>query len=333
LGKTRTYYPRVDVSALVVTWNSAQDIAACIDAALGQEGVDLEVIVVDNASSDDTLTVLAQYADDPRVTVLPQDRNLGYADGNNLAARHATGRHLLLLNPDCEMAPDCAWLLLRHLETTPGCGAAAAQLTFPDGTPQSFARREATVSVTVWAFLETLRRVDIRLMGNRHMLHRIYADVPFDGPTAVDCPAAACVLLPRAVVDDPLLDPRLPLFFNDGDLYRRLRRKGLSAQVVPAASAVHRYGSSVAEVPSARRRAEMVAGLRIYLEQSWPAPLRALLWVLLLLDALVCLPLRRTRTMAIGTLGGLGLPGGAPPWLTPTRPAAAGRTRPAAPRR
>lgn len=308
----------MDVSALVVTWNSARDIASCIDAALAQRGVTLEVVVVDNASTDATREVLQRYSGETRVTVIAQPTNLGYAEGNNVAARLARGRHLLLLNPDCEMAPDCAKQLVAHLDGTPGAGAAAAVLSYPDGRPQSFLRRDVSFGVACWAFLETGRRVDGKLFGGRHQAYRIYAELdgmPVAEPVEVDCPAAACVLIPRALAGAQLFDPRLPLFFNDAALYRRLRGRGYLVQVVPAAVAVHHYGASVAELPSARRRAEMVGSLRRYVSPVWSTPTAALLWLLLVLDALACLPLRRTRPLARGTLGGLGLPGGERPWL------------------
>jgi hypothetical protein len=316
----------VDVSALVVAWNSAEDLRACLDAALAQEGVELEVVVVDNASTDGTAQVLAAYRDHARVTVLPQHENLGYAEGNNVAARHARGRHLLLLNPDCQLEPGCARDLVKHLDTSPGTGAAAALLRYPDGRPQSFLRRDATFGVSVWAFLEIGRRLDARAFGGRHQAHRIYAEldgVDLPAPVEVDCPAAACVLVPRALAGAELFDPGLPLFFNDADLYRRLRARGYRVEVLPTAQAVHRYGGSVNEVPSGRRRAEMIASLRRYVGTAWPTHAAALLWLLLVLDALACLPLRRTREAGRGTLGALGLPGGVHPWLAVVPPPAA----------
>lgn len=309
----------MDVSALVVTWNSAADVAACLDAVLAQEGVALEVVVVDNASQDGTLEVLRRYQDDPRVTVLPQPENLGYAGGNNLAARQARGRHLLLLNPDCAVEPGCLRALVEALDETPGLGAAAALLRYPDGTPQSFLRRDVSLGVACWAFLEVPRRLDGRLLRGRHHAHRAYRELDGVVPTElvdVDCPAAACVLVPRALAGEQLFDPQLPLFFNDAELYRRLRDKGYRVALAPGATAVHRYGASVAEVPSARRRAEMIAALRRYVSPVWSTPTAALLWLLLVLDALACLPLGRTREAARGTLGGLGLPGGSAPWLS-----------------
>ncbi|MCW2542743.1 MAG: glycosyl transferase [Frankiales bacterium] len=314
---------RVDVSALVVTWNSANDIAGCVDAALAQRGVELEVVVVDNASTDGTQEVLARYADEPRVRVLLQSQNLGYAEGNNLAAAHAGGRHLLLLNPDCTPDPDCAAVLLQHLESTSDCGAAAAVLRYPDGRHQSFLRRELTFAGSCWAFLEVGRRLDTRFWHGSHQAWRIYADLDDlrpDAPFAVDCPAAACVMLPTALVGDRLFNPRMPLFFNDAELYRRLRAQRYQVVVVPGATAVHAYGTSVAAVPSGRRRAEMVASLREYLRPVRSRGARTALWLLLVLDALVCMVPARTRPLARGTLGGLGLPGGVPPWLAPVPP-------------
>lgn len=308
----------MDVSALIVTWNSGDDVAACLDAVLSQEDVDVEVVVVDNASDDGTVAVLARYADDPRVTVLLQDTNLGYAAGNNLAAEQARGRHLLLLNPDCQVAEGCLPALVAHLEAEPARGAAAALLRYPDGRPQSFLRRDATPSVVFWGFVEVGRRLDARLFRGRHLRHRVYGELDSASPVApiaVDCPAAACVLLPRALAGDRLFDPELPLFFNDADLYRRMRARGYSVELVPSAHAVHRYGGSVNTVPDGRRRAEMIASLRRYVSPVWSTPLLALLWLVLVADALVCLVPRRTRGTGRGTLGGLGLPGGTAPWL------------------
>ncbi len=312
----------MDASALIVTWNNAADISTSIDAALAQHDVDLEVVVVDNASTDGTQGVLSRYADNPRVTVVLQSENLGFAAGNNLAATHARGRYLLLLNPDCAPDPSCAAVLRDYLESHPECGAAAAMLRYPDGRGQSFLRREATFALVFFCFLEVGRRLDRIFCKGRHLARRIYAEldgvVP-DPAVSVDCPAAACVMLPAALVAERFFDPELPLFFNDGELYRRLRGTGYDVVAVGAATAIHTYGTSVAEVPSARRRAEMVASLRAYLRPVWSGPLRAALWLLLLADALACLAFTRTRDVGRGTLGGLGLPGGAPPWLAHAR--------------
>jgi GT2 family glycosyltransferase/acetyltransferase-like isoleucine patch superfamily enzyme len=314
----------VDLSALVVTWNSVDDVADCLDAALAQEDVGLEVVVVDNASTDGTREVLARYSSHPKVRILLQEQNLGYAAANNLAASHAAGRYLLLLNPDCEMAPDCSRRLLDHLEDQPGCGAAAAVLSYPDGRPQSFLRRDVSFPVAFWAFLESARRVDLKWRGGKHQAHRIYSEldgVVLTEPMAVDCPAAACVAVPRSVVTTELFDPLLPLFFNDAELYRRLRLRSYTVDLVPTARAAHRYGASVAIVPSERRRAETVASLRRYVSPAWSMVACSTLWLLLAIDALVCLTFPQTRAVGRGTLGGLGWRGAPTPWLSAIPPA------------
>ena len=318
------------VSVLVVTYGHEDEVAECLEAVLAQDVVGgLEVVVVDNASTDATLEVLYGFAD--RITVLAQDSNTGYAPATNAAAKAAAGELLLLLNPDCVLDVGCVQVLVDHLDTTPGVGAASALLRYPDGRPQLFCRRDLTPASVLWDLTELGRRWDRRWRADAGRRERRYADA-FDagGPTdvtVVDCPAAACVLLWRAPVRTQLMSPELPLFFNDGDLYDRLRAKSYEVHLVPTATATHGYSTSLQRLVAAPKRAEFVASMRVWARRWWPVRRRALLWVLLLLDAATSalLSLRgpdrsRVRAHARGTLGGLGLPGGVPPWLSVVPP-------------
>ena len=316
------------VSALVVTYNHEHEVGSCVDAALAQElgDAELELVVVDNASTDATLAALDAYRD--RITVVPQEVNRGYAAGVNAAFAASRGDWVLLLNPDAVMDPGCLRALLGHLRATPGAGAAAAWLRDEGGTPQRFARREIDLRAVAWTFTASGRALDAR-RGGRHQKRRVYEDEwsrPVSAPFPVDCPAAACVLVRRALLEPRPMDPALPLFFNDAELWRRLRAAGWQLDVVPAAGAAHAGATSVSRTDRVRIRAEWVASTRRYLAPALGPAGRGALWTLFFLDAAVCgvrSAVRRGDDEAAltfrATLGGLGLPGGPPPWLTPVR--------------
>ena len=253
--------------------------------------------------------------------------NRGFAAAVNAAFRVAGGDHVLILNPDCVMDRGCAAALHAHLVAHPAVGLAAALLRDPDGTPQLFARRDLRLSGALLGFTSIGRRVDAR-RGGRALAGRRYEDLWSGGPprepVAVFCPAAACVLAARRDLAPAPFDERFPLFFNDGDLCARLAQRGRRAEIVPAATAQHGYGTSVARAQHAdpaRMRAEWVASMRTYAGRWWPRPARAALLALLLADAVagaaLCLARREDPREVRGTLGGLGLPGGPPPFLTP----------------
>ena len=104
--------PRPDISVVIVSWNVRELLAKCLDSFravanlsiqpeqhLGRMGSrTLDVWVVDNASQDDTVALLAERY--PWVQVIASERNLGFTAGNNLALRQCQGRYVLLLNPD-----------------------------------------------------------------------------------------------------------------------------------------------------------------------------------------------------------------------------------------
>jgi GT2 family glycosyltransferase len=328
-----------ELSVLVVTYNHGGEIEACLDAALAQggDGLAVEVIVADNGSQDETAArVRAREPDGVRLVEMGSNR--GFAVAMNVAFRVCTGEHVLILNPDCVMDPGCAAALREHLVARPDVALAAALLHDPDGSPQLHARANAGLAGILWTFTTVGRRVDASLRGGRALAARRYEDLWADGPprepVAVFCPAAACVMAARRDLEPAPFDERFPLFFNDGDLCARLTAAGRGIEIVPAATAAHGYGTSVKRAQSAdpaRMRAEWVASLRRYAARHWRRPQRAALTVLLLADAVasaaLCLVHREDPREVRGTLGGLGLPGGPPPLLTPVRSVAARRAR------
>lgn len=327
---------RRTVAVLVVTYNHEDEIVPCIQAALDQGDGDfeVEVVVVDNGSRDATMARLDTFGD--RIRLVGLAHNTGYAEGVNTAFAISTGDPVLLLNPDAIMDPGCIAALLAHLDAEPRSGGAGALLR-DLGTEglQRFCRRDPDLRAVAWTMTEMGRRLDAK-RGMPMLNHRRYETewkAGIDGPISVDCPAAACVLVRRELMGPRPLDPDLPLFFNDAELWRRIRRQGFTLDVIPAAGATHGYGTSVKKLDDDRRRAEWIAALRLYLAPELSRPKRALLVAMLLGDAAAAMVLLKlgkgletTHAEIRGTLGGLGLPKGASPWLTPVgRRARAGR--------
>src|SRR5688572_16305853 len=111
----------IDVSIIIVNYNTASLIPDCINSILQQQGVQCEIIVVDNASQDNSAEVL-QSLGNPIIPILNKD-NLGFGKANNQAARQAKGRYVFLLNPDASLqSPDGLRGLIAFMETNPNYG-------------------------------------------------------------------------------------------------------------------------------------------------------------------------------------------------------------------
>src|SRR5664279_3722225 len=108
------------VSVLIVTWNSAQFLPQCFASLDRQDYLDLEVVVIDNASTDGTRDLLRPR--EAQWRVIYNDRNVGFAAGQNQAIRAATGEWLLCLNPDVLLADDFVSRLLEAGSVHPEAG-------------------------------------------------------------------------------------------------------------------------------------------------------------------------------------------------------------------
>lgn len=126
------------VSIIVPTRDKVELLRPCIESVIGLTDYPAyEIVVVDNRSSDpDTLAYLAQIAQDPRIVVVPHDRDYNYAEINNAAAARARGEYLCLLNNDTEVI-EPGWLtLMMRQAVRPGVGAVGAKLLYADRSIQ-----------------------------------------------------------------------------------------------------------------------------------------------------------------------------------------------------
>jgi len=235
----------LDLSILIVTWNSGRFIDRCLRSiAAACQGLAYEVVVYDNASGDDTL---AHLGDQKVIRALS---NNGFAAGINHAFGASRGRYVFLLNPDCELAPGALTMVFDFLEQHPHVAAAAPLLIDePDGGSQrEFQLRRLP---TLGTFMAEVLLIDKLFPTNPATARYRYHDLDLTEPRRVEQPAAAALLLRRETVDEigPLDEAFAPAWFEDVDYCRRLAEKQKEVWVVPAAQARHFGGASLEHLP------------------------------------------------------------------------------------
>jgi N-acetylglucosaminyl-diphospho-decaprenol L-rhamnosyltransferase len=242
----------VDLSIIVVNWNVCDLLRRCLaslESGCAQlaPALSAEVIVVDCASSDGSPDMVRREF--PRVRLLATQRNLGYAGGINLGAGEATGRYLLMLNPDTEVAAGALGVMLRYLDEHAGVGAVGPQLRYPDGSLQPSRRRFPTLAT---AFFESTL-LQQWFPGNSIAQRYYLADRPADVAQAVDWLVGAAWMVRREAWQEAgPLDEGFFMYFEELDWCRRCRMAGWEVHYVPEAQVVHHEGKSSGQVVAAR---------------------------------------------------------------------------------
>jgi len=241
----------VDLSILIVTWNSERWIERCLQSiAAACDGIAYEVLVYDNASSDATLARVRQTPSP--VEVIESAANDGFATGTNRVLAQSQGRFVFLLNPDCELAPGALTLLVNFLDEHPHVAAAAPLLADESGGSQrEFQLRRLP---TLRTFATEILLLDKLFPRNKITAHYRYRDADLTHPIRIEQPAAAAFLIRREVFDEigPFDERFAPAWFEDVDYCRRLAAAGKEIFAVPAARARHFGGASLEHVGLAR---------------------------------------------------------------------------------
>lgn len=203
-----------------------------------------EVVIVDNASGDGVAARVA--AADPRIRLIANDGNVGFARGVNQGLRATVGRYVLVMNPDCEVRPGAVTALHSHLEAHPRTAIAGPRLLNPDGSLEYSARAFPDSFTFLFNRYSLLTRL---FPNNRHSRRYLMSDWDHASTRDVDWLSGACVMVRRAAFDAVgLMDEAFFMFNEDVDWCRRMNLAGWAVAYVPAAVVVHHVGASKGRV-------------------------------------------------------------------------------------
>lgn len=238
------------LSIIIVNWNTEKYLKQCLEAIYEVPSrIGFEVIVVDNHSSDNSLSMLK--ANFPQVKLLMNDSNLGYAKANNQGVELATGNFILLLNPDSIIYPDAFEGMVKYASNRPRLGALTCRVLNPDGTFQEeFYRRFPDLNTVFFYFFYLGRISDKFFLKNKFMNHYFYRDLKFDKVEKIEQAGASCLMIPKKIIREiGLFDEIFPIYFNDVDFCKRVWSSGYEIHMLPDAKAVHFGGGAVGQLP------------------------------------------------------------------------------------
>jgi GT2 family glycosyltransferase len=239
---------KVDLSIIIVTWNSEEEIAECLRAVsdrISKDGdLSFEIIIVDNNSSDNTYRVLEKYKSyfNENITLIRNSDNLGFTKACNQGIDLAKGQNVLFLNPDTEIIDDALSKLCYYLNSDEKIGAVAPQLLNEDMTIQYSCRtlpkyRDMFFELKLLSALFPKSKFFSR-WKMRYFSHNELSEV--------EQPMAAALMVKKNIlVEIGNMDERFVMFFNDVDLCKKILDNGYKIVYYPGAKVVHKKGSSV----------------------------------------------------------------------------------------
>jgi GT2 family glycosyltransferase len=225
----------IHLSIIIVNWNTREYLLPCLESIFEKEhGISQEVIVVDNGSQDGSREEVKKKF--PSIHLIENKKNLGFAKAANQGLEKASGRYLLLLNPDTQVKHGAIERLVSFMESHSEVGVVGGQLLNSDGSRQNSIANFP--SLTTELFNKNLLRwlFPTRFPGKE----RNYLE-----PIEVDSVIGACMMVRRDVIKQVgSLDEDYFLFLEETDWCYRIKRKGWKVFHVPQAEIIHFQGKS-----------------------------------------------------------------------------------------
>lgn len=235
---TATRQPTCDLSIIIVDMNNGNVLRACLDSIFHEtKAISLEVIVVDNGSTDGSGDLIRQEF--PLVKVVRNETNLGFAAANNRGLVYAGGAFVLLLNPDTEVLDRALEKAVAFMRSKPNAGIAGCTLHYPDGAIQHSVRSFPTLIDVFFesTFLYLLLRRS-RMVGRYYMTFFDYNE-----SRLVDWLSGAFFMIRREVVDAVgILDERFWMYTEEVDYCYRAKVAGFETWFYCDAHIIHHWG-------------------------------------------------------------------------------------------
>jgi len=278
------------LSVIVVSWNTKQYLLPCLKSIYrAGERDGWEVIVVDNGSQDGSGREAKRLF--PKIHLIANEKNLGFAKATNQGLQYASGRYLLLLNPDTEVREGALETLIAFMESHPDAGIAGGQLLNGDGSKQNSIANFPSLAT------ELLNKSLLRRLfpGKFPGKERVYPE-----PIEVDSVIGACMIARRGSLEQVgILDEDYFLFFEETDWCYRMKKAGWKVFHIPQAEVIHFQGRG-AETKKREAKVEYYHSRYLFFRKN-----RGELHWLLLLNGLVLKLGVELLSMGIGCLATL----------------------------
>ncbi|OHB72331.1 MAG: hypothetical protein A2W23_05450 [Planctomycetes bacterium RBG_16_43_13] len=225
----------MDVSIIIVTLNGGRMLLDCVDSVFAStKGATLEVIVVDNGSTDNSIDELAKRY--PEIKLIRNGGNLGFATAVNMGIDVSAGRYICLLNNDTKVKDGAFERLVKFLDSKPDCGIAAPQLLNDDNSKQNSYDNIPTIATAL--LNKSLLRF---LFPHKYPSKRQETETPIEVETVI----GACMMVKREVINKiGKLDEDYFIFLEETDWCLRARRAGWKIFFVPQAEVYHLQGQT-----------------------------------------------------------------------------------------
>jgi len=273
------------LSILIVNWNTCEYLRRCLRSISEHApNVPLQVVVVDNASSDGSAEMVR--AEFPWVELEASDKNLGYAAGNNVAFAMAKGVCQLTLNADTEFFDDSLQVAVDFMKVRTGVGVLAGKLLDANRrTVQHSMRSFPTPGVILPEMFGLAKLFPKKFGGYRQM------NFDYSREGEAEQPMGSFLLFRKAALNEVgAMDERFPIVFSDVDFLFRLNNAGWQIWYSPHVKLIHHGGRSTKQIPKAMIWESHRSLIRYYWKWYrtwWSAPLLVLFGGIVWLGAFV----------------------------------------------
>ena len=222
------------LSVIIVNYNVRQYLAACLDSvAKALDGIEGEVFVVDNNSSDDSVEFVSRHYS--WVHIINNKENVGFSKANNIAIRQSAGEYVLLLNPDTLVDKETFRGVLQFMDSHPEAGGSGVKMYNGDGTIAPESRRAIPTPFVAAR----------KMLGFTKRYYMSY--LSWDAPAQIEVVSGAFMLLRhKAIYEVGMLDEDFFMYGEDIDLSYRLLQGGWQNWYLPY-DIVHYKGQSTSK--------------------------------------------------------------------------------------
>jgi GT2 family glycosyltransferase len=249
------------LSFVILTWNSGKTIENClerIDTICRGQGIDFEIFVVDNGSSDSTVDIISSSAAHMPIELIRLQKNMGTTRTRNMALKKCRGDMVCVMDSDAALLEGDLTSLLAMLRSDPTIGILAPKLLYSDGTVQNSVRRFPSM-------LGKFRKIPSIVLKHPVPEDDLYEGFPFESVTRVDYAISACWFFRRELLDAiGYLDEHIFYSPEDVDFCIRARKAGREVVYYPFVTVLHHVQRITRRYYCSRIAASHLMGLIYY---------------------------------------------------------------------